>query len=122
MSATINHEVFVKYFHNAPLLTIPGFTHPVDDLYVLTASLERGRLTKWYRYLEDYLPRLSYRQSGSKHTRKGKGDDDEVTDAGLDEDCRTAIRTIMRTDSFDYDVRSLRRASYIQSSDTHHLR
>lgn len=32
MSATINHEVFVKYFNNAPLLTIPGFTHPVEDL------------------------------------------------------------------------------------------
>ncbi len=35
MSATINHEVFVKYFDNAPLLTIPGFTHPVEDLYDL---------------------------------------------------------------------------------------
>jgi ATP-dependent RNA helicase DHX57 len=32
MSATINHETFVKYFNNAPLLTIPGFTHPVTDL------------------------------------------------------------------------------------------
>lgn len=32
MSATINHEVFVKYFNNAPLLSIPGFTHPVEDL------------------------------------------------------------------------------------------
>lgn len=32
MSATINHEVFVKYFNNAPLLAIPGLTHPVKDL------------------------------------------------------------------------------------------
>lgn len=32
MSATINHETFVKYFNNAPLLTIPGFTHPVTDV------------------------------------------------------------------------------------------
>lgn len=31
MSATINHEVFMKYFNNAPLLTIPGYTHPVED-------------------------------------------------------------------------------------------
>ena len=31
MSATINHEVFIRYFDNAPLLTIPGFTHPVED-------------------------------------------------------------------------------------------
>jgi ATP-dependent RNA helicase DHX57 len=32
MSATINHETFVRYFSNAPLLTIPGFTHPVKDM------------------------------------------------------------------------------------------
>lgn len=31
MSATINHETFVKYFDNSPLLIIPGFTHPVED-------------------------------------------------------------------------------------------
>lgn len=31
MSATINHGIFAKYFNNAPLLTIPGFTHPVED-------------------------------------------------------------------------------------------
>lgn len=31
MSATINHETFVKYFDDAPLLTIPGFAHPVTD-------------------------------------------------------------------------------------------
>lgn len=41
MSATINHETFVRYFDNAPLLTIPGFTHPVTDrcvamLFILT--------------------------------------------------------------------------------------
>jgi ATP-dependent RNA helicase DHX57 len=32
MSATINHETFVRYFSNAPLLTIPGFAHPVKDM------------------------------------------------------------------------------------------
>ena len=31
MSATINEETFVKYFGGAPLLTIPGFAHPVTD-------------------------------------------------------------------------------------------
>ena len=34
MSATINHEVFVQYFNGAPLLTIPGFTHPVTDKWI----------------------------------------------------------------------------------------
>ncbi|KAI0354638.1 P-loop containing nucleoside triphosphate hydrolase protein [Trametes cingulata] len=89
MSATINHEVFVRYFNNAPLLTIPGFTHPVEDLY-----------------LEDYLPRLGYQPSGAKSFRKGKGRDDpeEMQHDGLDEDTQAAIRTIMRSDSFDYDL------------------
>ena len=31
MSATINPETFVNYFDGAPLLTIPGRTHPVTD-------------------------------------------------------------------------------------------
>ena len=31
MSATINHETFVQYFNGAPLLSIPGFAHPVTD-------------------------------------------------------------------------------------------
>lgn len=32
MSATINHETFVRYFSHAPLLNIPGYTHPVTDM------------------------------------------------------------------------------------------
>ncbi|KAL7285060.1 hypothetical protein ACG7TL_000151 [Trametes sanguinea] len=88
MSATINHEVFVRYFDNAPLLTIPGFTHPVEDLY-----------------LEDYLPRLDYRPSGNRSSRKGKNNSDQDADgSGLDEDLQLAIRSIMRSDSFDYDL------------------
>jgi ATP-dependent RNA helicase DHX57 len=33
MSATINHETFVRYFSGAPLLSIPGFTYPVTDMW-----------------------------------------------------------------------------------------
>jgi ATP-dependent RNA helicase DHX30 len=43
MSATINAELFQKYFDNAPMLHIPGFTHPVqsfflEDLHVLRTN------------------------------------------------------------------------------------
>ncbi|KAJ3213517.1 hypothetical protein HDU67_002803 [Dinochytrium kinnereticum] len=34
MSATINSETFSAYFSSAPVLTIPGFTHPVKDVYL----------------------------------------------------------------------------------------
>ncbi|KAI0673812.1 P-loop containing nucleoside triphosphate hydrolase protein [Trametes maxima] len=87
MSATINHEVFVQYFNNAPLLTIPGFTHPVKDLY-----------------LEDYLPRLNYHPTGARSSRKGRVADEEDDNSGVDESTQAAIRTIMHSDSFDYDL------------------
>jgi ATP-dependent RNA helicase DHX57 len=31
MSATINRKTFVEYFGGAPVIEIPGFTHPVKD-------------------------------------------------------------------------------------------
>ncbi|KAI8987072.1 P-loop containing nucleoside triphosphate hydrolase protein [Pilobolus umbonatus] len=34
MSATINQELFSNYFNGAPTIEIPGFTHPVEDLYL----------------------------------------------------------------------------------------
>lgn len=32
MSATMNHQVLADYFDGAPILTIPGLTHPVTDM------------------------------------------------------------------------------------------
>ncbi|KAI1793062.1 P-loop containing nucleoside triphosphate hydrolase protein [Ganoderma leucocontextum] len=91
MSATINHEIFMKYFNNAPLLTIPGFTYPVQD-----------------KYLEDFFSQLNYRPPAYRSSRKGKDDDDDASQglqsSGLDEESRTAIGTILRSDSFDYDL------------------
>ena len=59
------------------------------------------------RYLEDFLPKLNYRPSGYKSLSKTKRDDDRIAQdlTGLDEDSEAAIRTIIRSDSFDYDVR-----------------
>ncbi|UZJ55185.1 hypothetical protein CBS101457_004505 [Exobasidium rhododendri] len=34
MSATIDQETFSRYFHSAPVITIPGRTHPVTDYYL----------------------------------------------------------------------------------------
>lgn len=34
MSATINAELFQKYFDNAPILHIPGFTYPVQSFFL----------------------------------------------------------------------------------------
>lgn len=34
MSATLNAEKFSKYYNNAPHLNIPGFTYPVQELFL----------------------------------------------------------------------------------------
>lgn len=34
MSATINAELFQKYFNDAPVLHVPGFTHPVQSFFI----------------------------------------------------------------------------------------
>ena len=35
-SATLNAEKFSSYFHNCPIFTIPGRTHPVEIMYTKT--------------------------------------------------------------------------------------
>ncbi|GMH22995.1 hypothetical protein Nepgr_024838 [Nepenthes gracilis] len=44
MSATINSDLFSQYFGNAPIMSIPGFTYPVEELF-----------------LEDVLEKTSYK-------------------------------------------------------------
>ncbi|XP_063227426.1 ATP-dependent DNA/RNA helicase DHX36-like isoform X2 [Bacillus rossius redtenbacheri] len=34
MSATLNAENFSRYFHNCPMMEIPGFTYPVEEFYL----------------------------------------------------------------------------------------
>ncbi|CAN6445915.1 unnamed protein product [Victoria cruziana] len=54
MSATINAELFLSYFGNAPLLHIPGFTHPVHTHFLENILEVTGfRLTP-YNQIDDY--------------------------------------------------------------------
>jgi HrpA-like RNA helicase len=39
MSATINAELFQKYFYNAPMLHIPGSTYPVRSFFMEDLSI-----------------------------------------------------------------------------------
>lgn len=34
MSATLNAAAFSKYYNNCPSLNIPGFTYPVEELFI----------------------------------------------------------------------------------------
>ncbi|KAJ1540244.1 hypothetical protein HK405_011580, partial [Cladochytrium tenue] len=55
MSATIDSDTFSRYFDDAPVLSIPGFTHPVTDLY-----------------LEDVLQVTGYAKGGAPITSEEK--------------------------------------------------
>ncbi|KAF7792540.1 hypothetical protein EIP86_003581 [Pleurotus ostreatoroseus] len=92
MSATINHEIFVKYFDSAPLLTIPGLAYPVKDLY-----------------LEDYLPNLSYTPSsmkgGRRVTEKERQEiSAQLADMGLDDQSAAAVQTISNSERIDFEL------------------
>ncbi|KZT27687.1 P-loop containing nucleoside triphosphate hydrolase protein [Neolentinus lepideus HHB14362 ss-1] len=92
MSATINQETFVKYFNGAPLLSIPGFMHPVTDMY-----------------LEDFVPQIDYRPAPP---RQGKREVEEtrrpfqlkLQAKGLDDQSIGAIESITRSGRIDYQL------------------
>ncbi|TDL28076.1 P-loop containing nucleoside triphosphate hydrolase protein [Rickenella mellea] len=63
MSATIDHETFVKYFHNASLIYIPGFTHPVANVY-----------------LEDIIDRIACKAQTNKEMSTSSRSDAIVSD------------------------------------------
>ncbi|KAJ3402528.1 ATPdependent RNA helicase [Chytriomyces hyalinus] len=50
MSATINSELFSSYFSGAPVLNIPGFTHPVQDVYLDEALRLTNYVPEAYKY------------------------------------------------------------------------
>ncbi|KAJ7675357.1 P-loop containing nucleoside triphosphate hydrolase protein [Mycena rosella] len=93
MSATINHETFIKYFDGAPLLTIPGYTHPVTDIY-----------------LEDIIPVINYRPTAARFSKKESGDalkafrEELKTTKGLDDASISAIQIISRSDRLDFQL------------------
>ncbi|KAL0581083.1 putative ATP-dependent RNA helicase ucp12 [Marasmius crinis-equi] len=88
MSATVNHETFIKYFNGAPLLTIPGFAHPVTD-----------------RYLEDIIPKLDYAPAGAGHKHVKDDSEKEALQAkGLDEQSASTITRVSRSERIDYQL------------------
>jgi ATP-dependent RNA helicase DHX57 len=42
MSATLNAEIFSSYFGGVPVVSVPGFTHPVQDFYLEDYVRELG--------------------------------------------------------------------------------
>ncbi|KAF8312159.1 P-loop containing nucleoside triphosphate hydrolase protein [Cantharellus anzutake] len=92
MSATINQSIFVEYFNGAPVLEIPGFTHPVQDIY-----------------LEDVIPKLKYLPPPAKGAPKQteeqlKAFREEFEATGLGASAGHAIVNFTRSDRLDYHL------------------
>ncbi|CAH1260828.1 unnamed protein product [Diabrotica balteata] len=54
MSATIDTDMFKKYFDGAPVIEIPGFTYPIDRYFV--DSVDEVDLTKTKAMCESFAP------------------------------------------------------------------
>ncbi|KAG7397023.1 ATPdependent RNA helicase [Phytophthora boehmeriae] len=98
MSATMNSELFVKYFSSitqtpCPVLDIPGFTYPVE-----------------YNFLEDVLDLTKYEVpkhliKDKKHKKKGsEGEEEEEKPKTLSEMTSEEIVARMDDAKIDYDL------------------
>lgn len=93
MSATINQKIFIDYFGGAPVIEIPGFTHPVEDIYV-----------------EDIIGGLNYSPPALRGPAKVAEERLSATREaykanGLDASAIRALEIIARSDRTDYQVR-----------------
>jgi hypothetical protein len=112
MSATINHEVFMQYFNGAPLLTIPGLTHPVTDMCVLYFNLILSSSYGVSRYLEDIIPITHYRPKAKTWAVKANPEEKdarvafrrELTSGGMSEEDALATAEIISSHYIDYEV------------------
>ncbi|KAF8899103.1 P-loop containing nucleoside triphosphate hydrolase protein [Infundibulicybe gibba] len=90
MSATINHEVFARYF-DAPLLSIPGYTHPIVD-----------------KYLEDILPLIDYHPPPVKFVKENEATQkafrEEFEARGLDKSTINDLRNLVHSDRIDFQL------------------
>ncbi|GAB4834074.1 hypothetical protein Ancab_032327 [Ancistrocladus abbreviatus] len=84
MSATINADMFSKYFRNAPIIHIPGFTYPVAELF-LEDVLEKTR----YRIKPEFD---NFQGSSRRRQRQSESRKDPISESFEDVDTDTHYR------------------------------
>lgn len=93
MSATINQQTFVDYFGGVPTLEIPGFTHPVQDLY-----------------LEDYVSNLDYLPESSSRFKVKQNEDQKVAlrqsleKLNLSDAARNAVEAVSTSTQVSFEL------------------
>ncbi|TPX62526.1 hypothetical protein PhCBS80983_g00252 [Powellomyces hirtus] len=96
MSATVNSDTFSAYFHGAPVLSIPGYTHPVTDFY-----------------LEDIVKNVDYRVDGGNSRRRAPDDEEDAShlewvrqcsSEGLDESAIATVASLQKAGLINYSL------------------
>ncbi|KAG9322329.1 hypothetical protein KVV02_001550 [Mortierella alpina] len=99
MSATINSEFFSGYFDGCPVIEIPGFTHPVEELYMEQIVARTG-----------HSP--DFRGSNVKRTKMTEAMEEEwertkaqYASEGLNEETIAKVKTMeLYAERIDYDL------------------
>lgn len=93
MSATINYNVFLNYFQGAALITIPGRTYPVQDIY-----------------LEDIIPLVSYSKTTTNRSMQKQTEDelrafrDLYKSRGMNNSDIRTLEILTRSGGIDYQL------------------
>ncbi|KAF9931340.1 hypothetical protein BGZ67_005385 [Mortierella alpina] len=99
MSATINSEFFSGYFDGCPVIEIPGFTHPVEELYMEQIVARTGH-------------NPDFRGSNVKRTKMTEAMEEEwertkaqYASEGLNEETIAKVKTMeLYAERIDYDL------------------
>ncbi|KAF9926297.1 hypothetical protein FBU30_004105 [Linnemannia zychae] len=99
MSATINSEFFSGYFDGCPVFEIPGFTHPVEELYMEQIVSRTGHKPD---FKGTTVKRTKMTEAMEEEWEKTKA---EYEKEGLDEETIAKVKTMeLYAERIDYDL------------------
>ncbi|KAI9020185.1 P-loop containing nucleoside triphosphate hydrolase protein [Phycomyces nitens] len=95
MSATINQKLFSDYFNGAPAIEIPGFTHPVEDLYLENIIS-----------MTSFVSKLPMPRQDAKEDRSGEWANWQLAllDEGYDAQTVRTLAKYRNQDKIDYEL------------------
>ncbi|KAG0258984.1 hypothetical protein BG011_002879 [Mortierella polycephala] len=99
MSATINSEFFSGYFDGCPVIEIPGFTHPVEELYMEQIVARTGHAPD---FKGSNVRRTKMTDAQEEEWERTKA---EYAAEGLDEETISKVKTMeLYAERIDYDL------------------
>lgn len=99
MSATINSEFFSAYFDGCPVYEIPGFTHPVEELYMEQIVARTGHKPD---FKGTNVKRTKMTEAMEEEWERTKA---EYEKEGLDEETISKVKTMeLYAERIDYEL------------------